>query len=164
MNFLKKLWFLFLLLPIGVFSQTAAIQNYCITGASQVTTSGSKSSNYVQGVIRQCTVAVYLHGLLAVKSATYTSGGTIAGSTGQTCNATFVGGLTNGTGTIALTGSGIIQSGTAFTIPTQAGIYSSAPTAATLSNEPQPVQVRQLLATMTPALATIYADTNSDTS
>ena len=54
-------WFwLLLLAPMGAFAQTAALTNFCVLGAKQAATSGSLSSNYLQGVIRQCTVTVFL--------------------------------------------------------------------------------------------------------
>jgi hypothetical protein len=43
-------------------SQTAAVNGYCTTGAMPSIISGLKSSNYLQGVIPQCLVTVYLTG------------------------------------------------------------------------------------------------------
>jgi len=51
-----------LLIPASATAQIAAITNYCVLGASQATTSGLNSSNYMQGVIPSCTVTVYLTG------------------------------------------------------------------------------------------------------
>lgn len=51
-----------LLCALPVFSQTAAISNYCNLGASQATTSGLKSTNYQQTIIPSCKVAVFLTG------------------------------------------------------------------------------------------------------
>jgi hypothetical protein len=48
-----------------------------------------------------------------ITAATYTSGGTVTGSSTQTCNAAFVGGTA--TATIALTGTNTIAGSTAFT-------------------------------------------------
>ena len=49
--------------PVAVLGQsTAAVTNYCVTGASQAITSGLKSSNYQQGIIRGCLITVYLSG------------------------------------------------------------------------------------------------------
>lgn len=42
--------------------QTGAIQNHCYLGGIQATTQGSKSVNYLDGIIPACTVTVYLHG------------------------------------------------------------------------------------------------------
>ena len=69
-------------------------------------------------------------------SGTYTSGGTITGTSGQTCNLTYIGGGgTGATATVALTGTNTIASGTAVTMTAtgQSG-YSSTSTSATLSS------------------------------
>jgi hypothetical protein len=59
-----KKWFLLfaVLSPIGALAQAAAISNYCVNGATPATTSGPASSNYLQGIIQQCTVTAYLTG------------------------------------------------------------------------------------------------------
>ena len=154
----KWIAILALLFPVCAAAQTAAISNYCVLGAKQATTSGLNSSNYLQGVIPSCTVTVYLDSLYSVKSATYQSGASATGTVGQTCAATFVGGTTNATGTISLTGTNTIQTGTAFVITSSpAGIYSAAPTTATLSNGTATCSgTVAITAVMTQALATIY--------
>jgi len=70
-----------------------------------------------------------------VFSSTYTSGGTIVGTTAQTCNVTFTGTGTGATGTVALTGTNTIAGATAITMVAggQSG-WTSPPTAATLSS------------------------------
>ncbi len=60
---MRRLFYLsFLLFPAAVLGQTGTVQNFCVQGASQATTSGLNSSNYLQGIIRQCKVTVYLTG------------------------------------------------------------------------------------------------------
>ena len=71
-------------------------------------------------------------------TATYTSGGAISGTVGQTCTlSNFNGGGTGETATVALTGSNIIASGTGLII-SQPGsgwqTFTSSPTSATLGN------------------------------
>ena len=56
------LYILVLLIAAPVFAQTAAVENYCVLGAKQASTSGLNSTNYLQGVIPSCTVTVYLTG------------------------------------------------------------------------------------------------------
>lgn len=71
-----------------------------------------------------------------VASGTYTSGGSISGSTNQTCTLTTFSGMTGTTATVALTSSNTIAGGTALTI-TNTGYANStvsAPTSATFSN------------------------------
>lgn len=140
-------------------AQTGAVQGYCDLGGKTAVVSGMNSSNYLQGIIPHCTVTVYLNSLYSVQSATYTSGGTVTGTSGQTCNATFLGGTVNGTGTILLTGTNTIQSGSAFVIPIPTGNYSSPPTTATLSNGTATCSGTAVIsAVMTPSLASIYSD------
>ena len=152
-----------LLLPLYAGAQTGAITNYCVLGATPATVSGLNSSNNLQGIIPQCTVTVYLDGYNSVKSGKYTSGGTVTGTSGKTCVATFVGGLTDGTATIALTGTNTIAANTAFVITT-GGIYATAPTTATLSSGTATCSgTATVSVVMTPALATIYSDKSSTT-
>jgi len=159
---MKKLLLILLILFSGsAFAQVGAITNYCVLGATQASVSGLKSSNDLQGIVPQCTVTVYLDGYYAVKSATYTSGGTVTGTSGKTCVATFVGGTTDGTATITLTGTNTIAANTAFVI-TAGGIYATTPTTATLSNGTATCSgTATVSAVMTPALATIYSDKSS---
>jgi hypothetical protein len=67
-------------------------------------------------------------------SPTYTSGGTISGSRGQTCMLSDFNGVTNATATVALTGHNSIASGTQLTITNPGFGGTVAPTSATLSN------------------------------
>ena len=70
--------------------------------------------------------------LSSLATATYVSGGSATGSTGQTCNVAFNGGTA--TATIALTGTNSISGGT-FTITSAgAGYNSTTPTSAALSS------------------------------
>jgi hypothetical protein len=85
------------------------------------------------------TIAASSAGIVSTYSATtntptYTSGGTITGSKGQTCNLTAFNGVTNGAATVALTSQNTIASGTQLTI-TSPGLGATVPpTTATLSN------------------------------
>ena len=54
------LWLGFLLTAVGAHAQTGAVTNYCVSGASQALLSGTKSTNWQQGIIPRCTVTVYL--------------------------------------------------------------------------------------------------------
>ena len=68
-----KKWILFLLslVPVPLFAQTAALPvQSCIQGAIQAKTSGSLSSNYLQGVVPYCTVTVYLTGTQTIATTT----------------------------------------------------------------------------------------------
>ncbi len=65
---------------------------------------------------------------------TYTSGGTISGSKGQTCDLSDFAGVVGATATVALTGSNTIASGTQLTITNPGYGATTAPTTATLSN------------------------------
>jgi hypothetical protein len=56
------LYVLMFLIVAPLFGQTSAITGYCVLGAKQAITSGLNSTNYLQGVIPQCTVTVYLTG------------------------------------------------------------------------------------------------------
>lgn len=68
-------------------------------------------------------------------SGTYTSGGSITGTVGQTCNlATFTPGCGNSAATVTLTGTNTIAGGTALVVTTRGGNCTSAPTAASLSS------------------------------
>lgn len=67
-------------------------------------------------------------------SPTYTSGGTISGSTGQTCNLTNFVGVSGASANVALTGKNTIASGTPLTVTASGSGGTTAPTTATLSN------------------------------
>ena len=70
-----------------------------------------------------------------VQSAEYFSGGTITGSSTQTCNVgTFNGGGSGATATVALTGTNTIAAGTAFTMTAAGSGYTSIPTTAVLTS------------------------------
>ncbi len=65
---------------------------------------------------------------------TYTSGGTITGSAGQTCTLSSFNGATGTTATVALTGTNVVASGTALTMTYRGYGATAAPTSATLGN------------------------------
>jgi hypothetical protein len=68
-------------------------------------------------------------------SGTYTSGGSVTGTVGQTCNlGTFNNGLTSGTATVALTGTNTIAGGTAIVVTNTGYAATSAPTSATFTS------------------------------
>lgn len=154
------LFLLALLFPVAAHAQTAAYNSFCDQGGVSAVTSGLNSTNKLDGVIPYCTVTVYLDGVSQVSTATYTSGGTITGTVGQTCNATFPGGTPSGTGSIALTGTNIIAGGTSFAItPPGVGHYATAPTTATLSNGTASCSGTATVVTvLSPIKATIYKD------
>jgi hypothetical protein len=85
------------------------------------------------------TIAASSAGIVSTYSATtltptYTSGGTITGSSGQTCALTAFTGVTNATGTVTLTSQNKIASGTQLTITSPGYGATVAPTTATLGN------------------------------
>ena len=51
-----------MLSPLCVYAQTGVVQGHCYLGGKQASTSGSLSSNYMNGIIPACTVTVYLTG------------------------------------------------------------------------------------------------------
>ena len=66
---------------------------------------------------------------------TYTSGGSISGTTGQTCTlSSFNGGGSGATGTVALTGASTIAGGTGLNMITFGSGYTTSPTSATLGS------------------------------
>ena len=70
-----------------------------------------------------------------ITGAEYLSGGTITGSSTQTCNVgTFNGGGSGATATVALTGTNTIAAGTAFTMTAAGSGYTSIPTTAVLTS------------------------------
>src|SRR5271167_35638 len=70
----------------------------------------------------------------ATNSPTYSSGGTIIGSTGQTCGLSNFNGVTGATATVTLTGTNTIASGTQLTVTAEGIGATTPPTTATLSN------------------------------
>jgi len=69
-----------------------------------------------------------------VASGTYTSGGSITGSSSQTCTLTSFNNSSTATATVALTGTNTIAGGTALTITAHGQAATAAPTSATLGN------------------------------
>jgi hypothetical protein len=70
----------------------------------------------------------------ALNTPTYQSGGTITGSSGQTCNLSNFNGLTGATATVALTSQNTIAGGTQLTITAPGSGGTTPPTTATLTN------------------------------
>jgi hypothetical protein len=70
----------------------------------------------------------------ATNSPTYSSGGTISGSAGQTCNLSNFNTVINATATVTLTGHNTIASGTHLNVTASGYGGTTAPTTATLSN------------------------------
>ena len=56
--------FLLFLIPLGALGQNSLYTNFCVSGAQQSLTSGLASSNYLEGVIPQCLVTVFLSGTM----------------------------------------------------------------------------------------------------
>lgn len=82
----------------------------------------------------QSTLTYYFDNSI-LASGTYTSGGSIVGTVGQTCTlSAFNGGGTGATATVALTGSNVIAGGTALVITAAGTQYTGAPTSATLGS------------------------------
>ncbi len=67
-------------------------------------------------------------------SPTYTSGGSITGSAGQTCKLSSFNGVTGATASVALTGTNTIARGTQLAVTDQGTGGTTPPTTATLSN------------------------------
>jgi len=70
----------------------------------------------------------------ALNTPTYQSGGTISGSSGQTCNLSNFNGLTGATATVALSSQNTIAAGTQLTITAPGSGGTTPPTTATLTN------------------------------
>jgi trimeric autotransporter adhesin len=70
----------------------------------------------------------------ATNTPTYSSGGTITGSTGQTCDLSNFNGVNGATATVALTSQNTIASGTKLTITNAGSGGTTPPTTATLTN------------------------------
>lgn len=121
-----------------------------LNGASQETTpspefntgancaSTVSSTNTVSGVYNSVPGAssynIYRSNPALVSSGTYTSGGSITGSSTQTCTLTNFNNGSTATATVALTSSNTIASGTALVITSMGTGATSAPTSATLGN------------------------------
>ena len=92
-----------------------------------------------------------------VASGTYTSGGTITGTVGQTCTVTMTAptGGVNAVATVALTGTNVIAGGTALTITTPGQGFTAAPTTGTLSNGTATCSTTATISTALGTLATL---------
>ncbi len=67
----RLLVLLFLLVPAGVWAQTAALPvQQCIQPGTQATVSGLLSTNYQMGIVPSCTVTVYLTGTTNIATTT----------------------------------------------------------------------------------------------
>ncbi len=69
----KLLVVLMLLVPTAVVAQTAGLAGFCELGAAQASTSGLKSTNYLQGIVPKCLVTVFLTGS-TTKATIYSDG------------------------------------------------------------------------------------------
>jgi len=152
----------FLICPY-VLAQTpprASIQGDCTQGGQSVTTSGMNSTTKVQRSYPACKVTAYITGSSGVASGHYTSGGTITGNVGQTCNLAFTGGGGLGaTASVALTSTDTIAAGTVLTILTHGNGFTSAPIAATLTSGTATCSGTAVVtSTIGPVKATLYSD------
>jgi hypothetical protein len=110
-------------------SITNVTEGHCrYYGLTGMTYGDDYDSQMLFTILGHYIVAPQLNGSY-IGSANYISGGSISGSAGQTCKASW----TSGTGSIALTGTNTIASGTAFTVLTTGSNVQSPVTSATLS-------------------------------
>lgn len=116
---------------------------YHANSASGVTTVSCTESNgtgemfvaHVKNLTNHGTLDVNAGAAFIIFGGQYNTGGTHTGSSTQTCNlASFNGGGSGATATVALTGTNVIASGTAITQTAGGTGYTSAPTSATLSS------------------------------
>lgn len=134
------------------------LQGYAEQGNTSLTISGAAGTitQKVQGSFPSCTCTVYVTDSQSLASGTYTSGGTITGSAGQTVILTFASG---GTASVALTGVNTIAGGTALTITAAGAGFASAPTSATLSSGTATASGTAVVTSvLTNTVATIYSD------
>ena len=138
------------------------LQGFTEAGNTTLTITGAAGTiaRKVQGSFPGCIVGVYFTGIAGIQSGTYTSGGTITGSAGQTVGLTFTGGGGAGaTATCVLTGANTIAAGTALTITNPGYGYTSAPTAAVLTSGTATATGNAVVATVIGnVLASIYGD------
>jgi hypothetical protein len=118
---------------------TAAVANYIALSSTAITPSVSDTSLSgeitTNGLGRATGTVTYSSSATDLGSGTYTSGGTISGTTGQTCTlASFNDSCSGSTATVALTGSGTIAGGTPLTVTAAGTSCTSAPTSATLGS------------------------------
>ena len=118
---------------------TAAVCTYIAVSSTAITPSVSDTALSgeitTSGLARTNGTVSYSSTASDLGSGTYTSGGTISGSAGQTCAlSSFNNGCSGSTATVALTGSNTIASGTALTVTAAGTSCTSAPTSATLGN------------------------------
>lgn len=134
---MKKLFLLttFLFFSLPLVAQNGAINRFCDNGANHSSTSGLQSSNYMQGIIPQCHVAVYYTGSTILApiyatgsdSATVSSVTILSGGNYSVCptGVSFSGGSGSGAAaTVACTGTAI----TSVTMTNPGSGYTSAPT------------------------------------
>ena len=110
-----------------------ALSNTAITpSVSDTSLSGEITSN---GLARTAGTVTYSSTASDLGSGSYSSGGTISGSSGQTCTlSSFNSSCSGSTATVALTGSNTIASGTALTVTAAGTSCTSAPSSATLGS------------------------------
>lgn len=146
----------------GAFAQAPSpLSGFCTQGGTSAKVSGLPSTNFQQGIIPSCTVTVYVHGWQTPTTASYQSGGTVAGTQGQTCSVTFSGGSPTGGGIVTLTGTNTVAANTPIQI-TSWGNYASPPTTATLGNGTATCSgAATITSSLGPSLATIFSDGSS---
>jgi hypothetical protein len=111
-------------------SITNATEGHCrYYGLTGITYGDDHDSQLIFSISGHYIVAPQLN-TSYIGSANYTSGGTISGTAGQTCDASW----SSGTGSIALTGTNSIAGGTAFTVLTTGSNVQAPVTSATLSS------------------------------
>ena len=103
-----------------------SISGWCMNGGVKVSIGGNLSTTPFQASYPNCQVTV-TSSYGALLTATYSTGGTIVGTAGQTCNASFTatGGGSGGVGTISLTSTNTIAASTPFVISFGGSYYKS---------------------------------------
>ncbi len=137
---------------------------WCEQGNQTISVLGYSSSitTPVQRSYAPCTVTVYVTGSESVATANYTSGGTITGTSGQTCSVFFLGGA-GAVGTVVLSATNAIATGTSITVNTGRSGFTGPPFSATLGNGTASCSGTAVVtATATGTYATLYSD-NSGT-
>ncbi|MGD0546872.1 MAG: hypothetical protein ABR991_03500, partial [Terracidiphilus sp.] len=108
-------------------------QKYLLCAPASVTSANAACP--MPGVTPDIIASGSFGGFGGIATGAYTSGGSIAGSAGQTCTlGGFNNGLTGASATVTLTGANTIANGTSLLVTAGGAGAASAPTTATLSN------------------------------